>query len=188
MFFAYDIGIENAGGGSERIYRRINPLFHDGPFQRDGRIQVGKGCYRGGIGVIVRWYVHSLHGSDRTGAGGGNALLEFAHLGRQRGLITHRGGHTPEQRRNFRTGHREAEDVIDEKQHIATLVTEIFGHGERRKRHPQTHARGLVHLPIDHDGIFHNAGFEHFAVKLRSLAGTLTHASEDRVAFMLGRH
>jgi hypothetical protein len=132
--------------------------------------------------------VDGLHGRDRAGAGGGNAFLQLAHLGRQGRLVAHCRRHTTQQGRHFRARHREAEDVVDEEQHILALVTEVFGHRQSRKSHAQTHAGRLIHLAVDHDRILHNARFEHFTVKLGAFTGAFAHAGKHRVAFMLGRH
>ena len=73
-----------------------------------------------------------------------------AHVGRQRRLIAHRRGDAAQQRRHFGAGLGEAEDVVDEEQHVlAFLVAEIFGDGETRQRHARAGARRLVHLAID---------------------------------------
>lgn len=44
----------------------------------------------------------------------------------------------------------EAEDVVDEEQHVLTLlVPEVLGHCQPCQGHPGTGTWGLVHLPID---------------------------------------
>lgn len=46
----------------------------------------------------------------------------------------------------------ETEDVVDEEQHVLTLlVPEVLGHRQPRQGHPGTGTRGLVHLPV-HQG------------------------------------
>ena len=45
--------------------------------------------------------------------------------------------------------HGEPEDVVDEEQHVLTLlVTEVLGDGETGERDTGAGARGLVHLPV----------------------------------------
>ena len=46
VFLAHDVRVKNAGGGRQRIHRRIDALFHNGAFEGNGRIQVGKGRHR----------------------------------------------------------------------------------------------------------------------------------------------
>src|SRR3546814_16024631 len=54
------------------------------------------------------------------------------------------------QRRHFRAGLREAEDVVDEKQHVLAFdIAEIFGDRQARERDAGARARRLVHLAID---------------------------------------
>ena len=103
-----------------------------------------------GIGEIVRGHVHGLHRGDRTLRGGSDALLERTHFRSEGGLITHRRRRASKQRGHFGTGLREAEDVIDEEEHILILlVAEVFRHRERGERHAETRAGRLVHLAID---------------------------------------
>jgi hypothetical protein len=61
---------------------------------------------------------------------GGDALLQRAHVGRERRLDTDRRRDAAEQRRHFRAGLREAEDVVDEEQHVLALVAEMLGDGQ----------------------------------------------------------
>lgn len=62
-------------------------------------------------------------------ARGGNAFLERTHFISQGGLVAHRGRHAPEQGGYFRTGLGEAEDVIDEEQHVLVGdVAEVLRH------------------------------------------------------------
>lgn len=43
----------------------------------------------------------------------------------------------------------ETEDVVNEQQHILTLlVTEVLGHGQSSQSHSGTGTRGLVHLTV----------------------------------------
>src|SRR5205823_2497694 len=57
--------------------------------------------------------------------------------------------HATEERRHFRSGLREAEDVVDEEQHVLTFfIPEVLGDGEAGQSDPKSRARGLVHLAI----------------------------------------
>src|SRR5699024_2468248 len=112
-----------------------------------GRVQVGEGGRRRRVGVVVGGHVDRLHRGDRVTTGGGDALLQRAHLVGQRRLVTHGGGHAAEQRGDLLAGLGEAEDVVDEEQHVLLLdVTEVLRHRQRGQGDAQAGARRLVHL------------------------------------------
>ena len=101
----------------------------------------------------------------------------------------------PEQRRHFGAGLGEAEDVVDEEQHVlAFLVAEIFGHRQAGQADAGAGARRLVHLAVDqrHLGAFggavsselDDAGVDHFVIEVVAFAGALAHAGEHRHAAM----
>jgi hypothetical protein len=46
-----------------------------------------------------------------------------------------------------RAGLREAEDIVDEEQHVLALVAEIFGDSQASEADADARARRLVHLP-----------------------------------------
>ena len=105
--------VESSGSTAGKIAQR-----GDVARQHGGGVQMRE---RGGgrrVGQIVGRHVNRLHRGDRALVGGGDAFLQIAHLGRQGRLITHRAGNTAQQRRHFRTGLGEAEDVVDEQQHV----------------------------------------------------------------------
>ena len=52
---------------------------------------------------------------------------------------------------------REAEDVVDEEQHVLALVAEMLGDGKARKRHAHACARRLVHLAKHHARLLDHA-------------------------------
>ena len=79
---------------------------------------------------------------------GGDAFLQRAHIGGERRLIAHRRGNTAEQRRHFRAGLGEAEDVVDEEQHVLALVAEIFGDRQAGEADASAGTRRLVHLAV----------------------------------------
>ena len=123
---------------------------------------------------------------DRALLGRGDALLQVAHLGGQRRLVAHRRGHATQQGRYLRARLREAEDVVDEQEDVASLlVAEVLGHGQRREAHPLAGARRLVHLAEDHDGLRQDARLGHLAQEVVPLARALAHAGEDGVAAVL---
>ena len=125
VLLADDARIENAGAGGQRIDGRVNALLHQAARQVGGGIQVRERGGRRGIGIVVGGHVNGLHGRDGTLLGGRDALLQFAHFGGQVGLISHRRRHAAQQRRYFRTGLREAENIVDEQQHVlAAFIAE----------------------------------------------------------------
>src|SRR5207253_4694583 len=84
------------------------------------------------------------------------------------------------------TAHYKAEDIVNEQQHVASFVTEIFRHRQARERHTQTRARRLVHLTKDHDDVFEHPRLLHFEVEVIAFAGAFAHAAKDRKARVLG--
>ena len=186
MLLADDQRIEDAGGRGQRIDRREDALVRDRALQRDRRVEVGEGGRRGRVGVVVGGHVDGLHRGDRAGLGRGDALLELAHLGGQGRLVTDGARHAAEERRDFGTGLHEAEDVVDEEQHVAALVAEVLGHRQAGQADAQARARRLVHLAEDQHGLVDHARLLHLAPECGALAGALAHAGEDRVAAVLG--
>src|SRR5690606_25085107 len=96
--------VEQTGRGVQWIYRRVNTQLGNGARQYQGCIQVSKGGGWRGVGQVIRRNVYGLEGGDGTGFGGGDALLENAHLFRQCWLVAHRRWHTTQQCRYFGTG------------------------------------------------------------------------------------
>ena len=146
-----------------------------------------EGGRRGRVGQVVRRDVYRLDGCDGSGLGGGDALLEHAHLLRQGGLVSHRRGHTSEQSRYLGSRQGITVDVIDEQQYVPALVAELLGHGQAGQGNPQAVARGLIHLPVDHRhfGLVHvfnvdNTRLLHLVVKVVALPGALTYTGKNR--------
>ena len=114
MLLADNRGIQGVRRGGQGVDGGIQTELGDGT-RKDGRgVEVRK--RRGGsrVGQVVCGDVDSLNGGDGTRLGRGNALLEVAHLGSQRGLVTNGGRHTAQKCGNLGTSLREAENVIDE--------------------------------------------------------------------------
>jgi hypothetical protein len=86
--------------------------------------------------------------------------------------LAHQAGH-------LHAGLDEAEDVVDEQQHVAVLVVaEILGHGQRRVADAEAAARRLVHLAEDHHHVRQHAGFLHVAVELLAFAAAFADAAK----------
>ena len=159
--------------------------------EHDGRVEVREGRRRRRVGQVVRGHVDRLHGGDGSRLGRGDALLEHAHLFRERRLVAHRRRHAAEQRGHFRSGQRVAVDVVDEEQHVAALaaglllVAEILRHGEAGEADAQAIARRLVHLAVHHRDLgvrqvllVDDARLHHLVIEVVALAGALADAGE----------
>jgi hypothetical protein len=128
-----------------------------------------------------------LDRGDRAGLGRRDPLLQPAHFLGQRRLVAHGRRHPPQQRRNLGPGEREAVDVVDEQQHVATLVAERLGDRETGQRDAQPVARRLVHLAVHHRHLglrqvvlVDDARLHHLVVEVVPLAGALADAGENR--------
>ena len=173
--------VQDPGRRVERVHRRVDALLRDRTGENRRRVEVGEGGGRRRVGQVVRGDVDRLHRGDRVTTGRGDALLQEAHLVRQVRLVTHRGGHTAEQRGHLGTGLGEAEDVVDEEQHVLLLhIAEVLRHGQTGQRDPQTGARGLVHLTEDQRGLVEDAGLRHLLDEVVALTGALADAGEHR--------
>ena len=101
--------------------------------------------------------------------------------------------HAAQQRRHFRTGLGEAENVVDEEQHVlAFFVAEILGDGQAGQADAQARAGRLGHLAVDQGALgfgvvvrVDDAGFLHFQPQVVAFAGALAHAGEHRNAAVL---
>ena len=157
---------------------------------------MGEGRSGRRVGEVVRRNVDGLHRGHRPLLGRGDALLEFPHLGGEVGLITHRGGHSPEQRRNLGAGLGESENIVDEEQHVLAFgVPEVLCNREAREADAEPRARGLGHLAVDQGGLrifpavgVDDAGLGHFDPQVVALTGAFSDTGEDRKASVLERH
>ena len=145
--------------------------------------------HRRRIGEIVRRHVHRLDRGDGAGIGVGDPLLQPRQLGAHRRLIAETRRHLAHQARHLHAGLDEAEDVVDQQQHVAVLVVaEVLGHRQRRVPDAEPAARRLVHLAEDHHHVRQHAGFLHVAVKLLAFAAALADAAEDADALLVPDH
>src|SRR5690554_768334 len=186
VLLADDQRVELTRGGVQRIDGRIDTQLGDGARQYHGGVQVREGGRRRRVGQVIRGHVDSLHGGDRAGLGGGDALLEHTHLLGQGRLVTHRGGHPAQQGGDLGTGQGVAVDVVDEQQHVAAFIAELLGDGQTGQGHTQAVAGRLVHLAVDQRYLVDDVGLGHFVVEVVTLTGTLAHARKHRVAAVLG--
>ena len=147
------------------------------------------------VGQVVGRHVDRLHRGDRALLGRRDPLLQRAHVGGQRRLIAHRRGDAAQQRRHFGARLGEAEDVVDEEQHVlAFLVAEVFRQRQPGQADARARTRRLVHLAVHqrHLGAFDavvlaqldHAGVDHLVIEVVALARALAHAGEHRHAAM----
>ena len=152
---------------------------------------------RGGrrrVGQVVGRHVDGLHRGDRALLRGGDALLQRAHVGGERRLIADRRGDAAEQRRHLRARLREAEDVVDEEQHVLALVAEVLGDREAGEADAGARAGRLVHLAVHQRAlgaggravvllrVLVDARLDHLVIEVVALARALADAGEHRVA------
>ena len=109
---------------------------------------MGERVRRRRVGEVVGGHVDRLHRGDRALARRGDPLLELAHLGRERRLVADGARHAAEQRRDLGARLDEAEDVVDEEEHVLALVAEVLGHRQAGEADAQARARRLVHLAV----------------------------------------
>jgi hypothetical protein len=199
-----DTGVKDTGLGIERVDSGVDTQLGDTTGQDSGGVQMGKGGGRRGISQIVSGHVDGLDGGNGSLGGGGNTLLHDTHVHGESGLVTDGRGDTTKKSRHLGTGLGESENVVNEEQHILTLlVTEVFSdrdliaklalmlcsHQElllltASKGDTGTSTRGLVHLTKDQCDLgvtvkLNDGGLLHFLVQIVTLTGTLTDTSED---------
>lgn len=142
-----DTGVEHTRLGVERVDSRVDTQLRDTTGQDSGGVQVSEGGGGGRVSQIVSGHVDGLDGGNRTLLGGGDTLLHTTHVDGQGGLVTDGRGDTTEKGRHLRTGLGETENVVNEEQHVLTLlVTEVLGNGQTGKGDTGTGTGGLVHL------------------------------------------
>ena len=174
----------------ERVDRGVDAELGDLAGQDRGRIQMRERGRRRRVGQIVGRHVDRLDRGDRALGGRGDPLLERAHVGAERRLIADRRGDPAEQRRDLRARLGEAEDVVDEQQHVLALgVAEMLRDGEAGEADPGARAGRLVHLAVDQGDLglrqvleVDDPGLDHLVVEIVALAGPLADAREHREA------
>mmetsp|Transcript_8345 Transcript_8345/g.16061 ORF Transcript_8345/g.16061 Transcript_8345/m.16061 type:complete len:394 (+) Transcript_8345:943-2124(+) len=183
-----DVRVEHAAGGVEGIDGGVDTKLSNGTRKHSGSIQMGEGGGRGGISQIIGRDIDGLDRGNGTLGGGGNTLLETTEIGGEGGLVTDSGGNTTEKGRHLRVGLGEAENVVDEKEHILALnITEVLGNGKTGKSDTGTSTRGLVHLTVDEGALgvatlgtkLDDTRLNHLTVEIVTLTGALTDTGED---------
>ena len=187
MLFTHDSGLQYPRVGGQRVHSRVEALGGQCPLQRHDAVKVAKCCNDAGVGVVVGRHVDGLERRDRAGLGGGDALLQGAHLSAECRLVTHGRGHPSQQRGDLHARQNIPVDVIDEEQHVLVLlVPEELGHGEPGQPDAGADARRLVHLAEHQHGVGQHAGVLHLVPQVVALTGPLTDAGEHRNTLVNG--
>ena len=190
VLLADDLRRERARGGGQRIDRRVDPELGDRPFEDDRRVEMREGGGWRRIGQVVGRHVHRLERRDRSFLRRRDPLLQQAHFGGQRRLVADGARGAAEQRRHFGSRLREAEDVVDEEQHVLVLlVAEVLGDRQAAQRHAQPRAGRLVHLPVDERDLrraeillVDDARLGHLLIEIVAFARPFADAGEHRDA------
>ena len=121
--------------------------------------------------------------------------MQRPHLRTQGRLIAHGRRHATQKGRDFRTGLREPENVVDKQEHVLVfLVPEIFRNGQPGKPDPEPRARRFVHLSVHQRGFrlgevggINNFGILHFVPQVIAFTRALAHARKHgKAAVMQG--
>merc|ERR1712024_147851 len=186
-----DVGVHDTAGRVERIHSRVDTSLSNRSGEHSGGVQVSEGGGWGRVSQVVSRHVDGLDRGNGTLLGGGDSLLHATHVSGQGRLVTHSRRNTTQQSGHLRTGLSESEDVVNEEQHILTLlVTEVLGHGQSSQSNTGTGAGGLVHLTVDQGDLgglvlqADGASLNHRVVQVVTLTGSLTHTSEHGVTTM----
>ena len=147
---------------------------------RWANVFAGAGSVRSSAGHVDR-----LHRRDRALVRRRDPLLQLPHLGGERRLVADGARHPAQERRDLGAGLDEAEDVVDEEQHVLALVAEVLGHRQAGQADAQTRSRRLVHLPVAESHLVEHARLLHLDQEVVALAGALADAREHRHAAVL---
>merc|ERR1711955_157317 len=185
MYSSNDIRVHNTGSGVKRIHSGVDSTFGHRFGQYSGGVQVSEGGGRGRVSQVISWYVNGLDRSNGTLLGGGNSLLHSTHVSGQSGLVSYSGRNTTQQGRHLGTSLGESEDIVNEKQHVLSLlVTEVLGNSQSSEGNTSTSTRGLVHLSV-HKGDLggtvlqrDDSTLNHLVVQIVSFPSSLSDTSE----------
>ena len=144
-----------------------------------------KVCAGRRVGQVVGGHVDRLHRRDSTLGRRGDSLLELPHLGGERRLVADGARHPAEERRDLGARLDEAEDVVDEEQHVLALIAEVLRHRQPGEADAQARARRLVHLAVAERDLVDHLGLGHLEQEVVALARPLADAGEDGDAGVL---
>jgi hypothetical protein len=185
VLLADNIDIQKSRLGIKRVDSGVDTQLGNTSGQDGGGVKMGEGGGGSRISQIIGGHVDGLDGSDGTLLGGGNSLLEGTHIGGQSGLVTDSGGNSTKQSGHLGTGLGESENVVNEEQHILTLlVSEVLGNGQTSKGDSGSGSGRLVHLTEDEGDLgltleVDDTSLLHLSVKIVTLSGSLTDTAEN---------
>ena len=133
MVLSDDTGIQHTGLGIKRVDGWVDTQLRNTTGQDSGSVQMCEGCGRSRISQIISGYVDGLHGGNGSFGGGCDTLLHETHVDGESRLVTDGRWDTTEKSRHFGTGLGESENVVNEEQHILTLLAEFFCDRKARK-------------------------------------------------------
>src|SRR4051812_31994339 len=93
VVLADDLGRQDPARRRQRVDGRVDAERRDLAGELGGGVEVGERGERGRVGEVVGGHVDRLQRGDRPALGGGDALLQLAHLVGEGGLVTHGRGH-----------------------------------------------------------------------------------------------
>mmetsp|Transcript_41840 Transcript_41840/g.126881 ORF Transcript_41840/g.126881 Transcript_41840/m.126881 type:complete len:271 (+) Transcript_41840:322-1134(+) len=144
-----DTGVKHTGCGVKRVDSGVNSKLSDRTGKHCGCIQVSEGGGRSRIGKVISRHVDSLHRGNGSLGGRSNTLLEATHVCGKGWLVSYSRRNTAKKGRHLRTSLCEAEDVVNEKEHVlALLITEVLSNGKTSKSNTGAGTWGLVHLTV----------------------------------------
>ncbi|GET89213.1 ATPase beta subunit, putative [Leishmania tarentolae] len=188
------IGVHDTRRALQRVHGRVDARLRHSAVQHSRRVQVRERRRGRGIRDIIRRHVHRLHGRDRPLRRRRDTLLQHAKILRKRGLVAHGSRNAAQQRRHLGVRLCEAEDVVDEQQHVLALhVAEVLGHRQSGLRDARARTRGLVHLPVHKHALritlqINHLRLHHLQVQVRALARALANTSKHRETTVALRH
>ena len=185
---ADDAGVHHARGRVKGVDSGVDAELGNAAGQHSGGVKMGEGGGGSRIGKIVGGHVDGLHRGDGALGVGGDTLLEATEIRGEGGLVSDSRGDTSEKGRHLRVGLGEAEDVVDEEQHVLSLlVTEVLGDSETGEGDTGAGTWGLVHLAIHKGGLgpglinLDHTSLNHLVVEVIALAGALADTGEHGV-------
>src|ERR1700693_3295812 len=181
-----DRSLDKPAGRTKGIDGGVDADLDERPLESHRRAPVGEhGLDRGG-GVVVGRHLNGLDRGDGALARRGDALLQLAHLGRQRGLVSDRRRHAAEERRPLRPREQVPKDVVDEQQRVRTFrVAEILRHRQPGEANARAGAGRLVHLAEHESGLREHACVLHRVIHIVAFARALAHTCKYRTALVL---
>ena len=141
------------------------------------------------IGHVVGGHVNGLNRGNVAAGRGRNSLFQLSHFTDQRWLIAHRGGHAPQEARDFAAGLNKSVGVVHQEKHFFTQrITQILGISQRRHADTKAHTGRLIHLAENHQSVGHDARLLHFAPEFMAFTNPFAYAGKDRNPLVQLRH